>query len=309
MTAPQVTVVIPTYNRSWGLRRAVLSVLAQTYPCFELIIMDDCSTDDTAALAKSFADPRVRYLRQAQNVGVARNWGEGLRHARTPYVGFLMDDDYYDPDYLQNRVSLLEEHPRALVAFSGYKRVRADGSFLALSHPACQHGHAYAGPKLLDIFLTEGGVFVGAMLYRREAIAALWDEVERFDLVVDLALNIRLAMLPGSCGVYCGKFDFNMCIHEGQMYQVGNERVYQQTEKVLLDQLARAKGDQARFFRRNYIDFLTGWANAAVGRSRWVAFHRLVQSILWGPLSWDLWWRRIYILSLILGLKQGPGCR
>jgi glycosyltransferase involved in cell wall biosynthesis len=285
------------------LRRAVQSVLAQTYPSFELIIVDDGSADETAALAKSFTDSRVRYIRHPSNMGVGRNWGDGLRHANTPYVGFLMDDDYYDPEFLQNRVRLLEEHPEALVAFSGYRRVQADGSVLSLSQPRCRNGQMYDGGQLLDVFLAQGGVFVGSMLYRRDAVAALWPEVEPYDLVVDLALNIRLAMLPGSWGVYCGAFDFNMCIHPGQMYQADNKRVYQLTEKVLLYHLAHAHGEQARFFRNNYLHFLTGWANAAVGRSRWEAIQQLLKSILLGPLSWKLWRRRIYILRLVLGLS------
>src|SRR5438105_381993 len=222
MSEPQVTVIIPTYNRSWGLRRAVESVLAQTYRQFQLMIVDDCSSDDTAAVVNTFADPRISYVRQAHNVGLSRNWGDGLRRCRTPYVCFLMDDDYYDPDFLKNRVTLLDANPqdgRTLVAFSGYRRVGLDGSFLCLTHPQCQHGRLYEGQKLLDIFLAEGGVFVGAMLYRREAIAPIWADIEKYGLVVDLALNLRLAMLPASCGVYCGRFDFNMCIHEGQMYR------------------------------------------------------------------------------------------
>ena len=113
-------------------------------------------------------------------------------------------------------------------------------------------------------------------------------------------------MLPRSCGVYCGKFDFNMCIHDGQMYRVSNDRVYRETEQVLRDELARAHGEQLRYFRRNYIHFLTGWADAAVGRNRWRALRVLAKSIVWGPFSWELWRRRLYILSLILGLKKVP---
>src|SRR5437016_7899140 len=92
MGKPHVTVIIPTFNRSWGLRRAVESVLAQTYRQFQLMIVDDCSSDDTVAVVKSFADPRISYVRQPHNVGLSRNWGDGLRRCRTPYVCFLMDD-------------------------------------------------------------------------------------------------------------------------------------------------------------------------------------------------------------------------
>jgi glycosyltransferase involved in cell wall biosynthesis len=303
-----VTVIVPTYNRSWGLRRALRSVLAQTYPLLEVVVMDDGSTDDTEAVARAFADPRVRYVRQPRNVGVGRNWGDGLRRARTPYVCFLMDDDYPDPTFLEARLDLLARHPDALLTFSGYRRVRPDGSFLADTRPSCRDGTVYGGPELLRIFLEGGGVFVGAMLYRREPLLRLWGEIERYDLVVDLALNLKLALLPGARGVYCGACDFNVCIHDGQMVSAGSPRVYRLTEQVLLDQRARSAGDVARFLRRNYVQFLTGWAFAAADRDRRVALGRLLKSIALAPLAGELWRRRLYILALILGLRTKPAC-
>jgi glycosyltransferase involved in cell wall biosynthesis len=307
MATPQVTVILPTYNRSWGLRRAVASVLAQTYSEFELLIVDDASTDDTEAVARSFADPRVRYVRQPHNVGIGANWGEGLRRAVTPYVCFLMDDDFQSPTFLENRVRLLDRHAEALVTFSGYRRVREDGGLLHEIVPrGCEDGRVYEGPELLDVFLARGGVFVGAMLYRREAIARLWDEVERYDLVVDLALNMKLALLPEARGVYCGALDFNLCVHDGQMFQAASDRVYSRTEQVLLDQLVRSTEAQARFFRTNYVHFLTGWAFALSDRDRWLALSRLLKSIALAPFARGLWRRRLYILALILGLRRKP---
>jgi glycosyltransferase involved in cell wall biosynthesis len=303
----RVTVVLPTYNRSWGLRRAIASVLGQTYRALEVVVMDDASTDDTEAVARSFADARVRYHRQPANVGIGRNWGDGLRRAATPYVCFLMDDDFQSATFLENRVRLLERYPDALVAFSGYRRVGEDGAFLQdTAPPGCEDGRVYEAADLLDIFLARGGVFVGAMLYRREAIAELWDEIERYDLVVDLALNMKLALRPGARGVYCGAFDFNLCSHGGQTVHAASDRVYVRTEQVLLDQLAQSKGAQARFFRRNYANFLTGWAFAAADRDRRLALTRLLKSIALAPFSGGVLRRRLYILALILGLRKKP---
>src|SRR4051794_22089991 len=70
---PCVSVVIPTYNRSWGLTRALQSVLAQTFQDYEIVVVDDASTDATAAVAATFSDPQIRYYRQPHNVGVASN--------------------------------------------------------------------------------------------------------------------------------------------------------------------------------------------------------------------------------------------
>jgi glycosyltransferase involved in cell wall biosynthesis len=306
LSPPQVTVVLPTFNRPWGLRRALRAVLAQTYPHLQVIVMDDCSGDDTPAAMREFVDPRVLYFRQSHNVGVGRNWGDGLRRARTPYVCFLMDDDYPDPTFLETRIRLLERCPDAQVAFSGYRRVRPDGSLLGETRPSCRDEDVYDSSDLLRIFLEEARVFVGAMLYRRDAVMGLWDRAERYDLVVDLALNLNLMLRPGVRGVYTGALDFNVSIHDGQMITAGGVRVYQLTEAVLSDQRRRAVGQVASFLRVNQAAFLMGWAFMAVDRDRRVAFTRLLKSIALAPFTWRLWRRRLYILSLILGIRTKP---
>ena len=78
-TAPiAASIVLPTYNRAWGLEPALRSVLAQTEPSFEVIVMDDASTDDTAKVAAAFVDPRVRYHRQPVNAGMVATGETGF---------------------------------------------------------------------------------------------------------------------------------------------------------------------------------------------------------------------------------------
>jgi glycosyltransferase involved in cell wall biosynthesis len=84
----QISVVIPTYNRSWGLIRSIESVLSQSFQDFELIIVDDCSPDDTQEVIQSIKDSRIHYFRQPQNVGVAKNWGTGLKQLRASLLPF-----------------------------------------------------------------------------------------------------------------------------------------------------------------------------------------------------------------------------
>ena len=109
--APRVSVIIPTRNRAVLLPRAVNSVLAQTYADFELLIVDDCSTDDTPAVIAAFADPRVRALRHDANRGQSAAVNTGLANARGEFVAFLDDDDEFTPDSLAARVAALEAAP------------------------------------------------------------------------------------------------------------------------------------------------------------------------------------------------------
>ena len=93
------SIVIPTYNRTNTLPRAVNSVLTQTYKNFELIIVDDGSTDDTEAVVRDIEDSRIRYFKKEnEERNIARNFG--IDHAQGDYVCFLDSDDYYYPNHL-----------------------------------------------------------------------------------------------------------------------------------------------------------------------------------------------------------------
>jgi len=103
---PLVSVVIVTYNRSGYLREAIRSVLGQSMKSFELVVIDDGSTDDTRAVVEGIADDRIRYVYQQQSgISVSRN--RGVREARSPYLAILDDDDLLLPDSLERHVDAL----------------------------------------------------------------------------------------------------------------------------------------------------------------------------------------------------------
>jgi glycosyltransferase involved in cell wall biosynthesis len=107
---PAVTVIIPTYNRSSILSRAIDSVLNQTFADFELIVVDDASTDDTEAVVRGYDDKRVRYICHeinSGNGGIARN--TAIERSDSEYVAFLDDDDVWLPEKLERQVDALEQ--------------------------------------------------------------------------------------------------------------------------------------------------------------------------------------------------------
>ena len=109
----RVSVIIPTYNRAWCLAEAIDAVLAQTYSDFELIVVDDGSTDDTVAILATYAD-KIRLFRQAnQGVSAARNLG--IRKARGELLAFLDSDDLWQPEKLARQVSFFDRHPEAMI--------------------------------------------------------------------------------------------------------------------------------------------------------------------------------------------------
>jgi glycosyltransferase involved in cell wall biosynthesis len=121
-------VILPVHNRADVLPRAIESVLAQVFGDFELIVVDDGSTDGSAAVAKSFGDPRIRIIELGKNRGgnVARN--EGIRAAHAPLIAFLDSDDRYIPTKLATVVAEFERHPDLDLLVDSFVKVQPPGS-------------------------------------------------------------------------------------------------------------------------------------------------------------------------------------
>ena len=99
---PLVSIGIPTYNRADGyLRGCIESALNQTYPNLEIFISDNCSSDNTGTLVKSFNDPRIRYHRHDVNIGGNNNFNYCVKKARGIYFLLLHDDDLIDADFIE----------------------------------------------------------------------------------------------------------------------------------------------------------------------------------------------------------------
>ena len=107
---PRVSVFIPAYNREDLIGDAVGSVLAQTFRDFELIVVDDGSTDRTCAIVEAFGDPRVRLVSNGANLGIPVSRNRGLELARGEYLAILDSDDRMLPERLQRQVGFLDAH-------------------------------------------------------------------------------------------------------------------------------------------------------------------------------------------------------
>lgn len=119
---PTVTIIMSTYNRAPIVSAAVESALEQTYKDFEFIIVDDGSTDNTAAVLEKYArlDPRLIILTNPSNNGLIAGLNKGLAHARGKYIARIDDDDKMLPDRLEKQVAYMQTHPDAAVLATGY---------------------------------------------------------------------------------------------------------------------------------------------------------------------------------------------
>ncbi|MCA1581403.1 MAG: glycosyltransferase [Acidobacteria bacterium] len=104
---PRVSVVLTTHNRSRWMSEALASVLNQTWRDFEVLVVDDASTDDTREVVRAVDDPRVRYLRNERNLRLPASRNRGIREARGEWVAFLDDDDAWLPEKLEKQIAVV----------------------------------------------------------------------------------------------------------------------------------------------------------------------------------------------------------
>lgn len=113
MSTTSLSIILPTYNGAKFLRRTIDSVLQQDWQDYELIILDNASTDDTPALLAEFQDARIRKVRHPENIGMVRNINAGIRLAQAPAAIILCSDDHWAPDFL-SRSMAVQQRTRGL---------------------------------------------------------------------------------------------------------------------------------------------------------------------------------------------------
>ena len=115
-----VSIIMPSYNTGGYIKNSIESVLAQTYENWELIIVDDCSTDDTDNIVGQFSDKRIRYLKNKKNSGAAISRNYALREAKGRWIAFLDSDDLWLPEKLEKQIAFMENNGYSF-SYTDYK--------------------------------------------------------------------------------------------------------------------------------------------------------------------------------------------
>jgi len=216
MTDPEVTVLMPAFNAGRFIGASIRSVLQQEFGNFELLVIDDGSTDDTAAVVGGFRDPRVRLLRHEANRGLVDTLNEGLREARGPLVARQDADDLSRRDRLGRQAGYLRSHPGDVAVGTAADLIDARGRYrgaLRLPHTRAQ--------LRWDLCFRNPVPHSSVMLRRREildefggypdSIASedyrLWSRlaaVDRFGLILPRLVSYRIhassVMMSGADG-------------------------------------------------------------------------------------------------------------
>lgn len=216
---PLISAVVPCYNQARFLEQAIRSVLEQSYPNVEVVVVDDGSTDDTAAVAQQF-DSRVRYVHQ-ENQGLSAARNTGLRHAKGDLIHFLDSDDFVAPDMYERVVETAALHPDAGVFSTDWLYVDQNGNDLA-RYPA----DSWAEDALS--LLLEGNRFPPcAAIARRSTVETVGKfkvalrSCEDWDFWIRAAsAGTRFAPVQGAGAMY-RRYEGTMSTNHRRMWEAG----------------------------------------------------------------------------------------
>jgi glycosyltransferase involved in cell wall biosynthesis len=180
--APTVSFVVPCYKLAHLLPECIHSILNQTYGDFEVLIMDDASPDDTAVVARSFGDPRVKLVRNEPNLGHLRNYNKGIGLSQGKYIWLISADDYLRKPYVLERyVQVMEQHPNAGYAICAGYGVRdgVETRLLGCYSERRNRDRLFRGHQLLKRLLQSNFVLTPSGMVRRDCY-----EKSLFDLAL-----------------------------------------------------------------------------------------------------------------------------
>ena len=115
----KISIILPTYNRESTIARSIKSILKQTWQDFELIIVDDGSTDNTCSVVESFSDSRIKYYRQ-ENAGASSARNIGVTYSETDIIAFCDSDDVWKEEKLEKQVRFMEVNPSTSLVYTAY---------------------------------------------------------------------------------------------------------------------------------------------------------------------------------------------
>lgn len=280
---PAVSIVVATYNYGRFLGGALDSILGQTYRDFEVVVVDDGSSDDTESVVLPYlADPRVAYHR-TDHLGQPRAKNAGIRRARGSLVAFLDADDLWEAEKLERQVALFRVDPGLGVAYSRRRLIDESGAELSYVQPRLHRGNVLA-----EMFRNNFVCFSSAVV-RRE----LFDELGLFDESIPMSIDFDLWLRVAS------RYRFDYVDEPLVRYRVGHANLSRRVEersKIALEIMRRFVDDRGG---KQVLDpalvalaFAETYCNTAACRrygSRLGAFRLYLHALYVAPWHRDAW--------------------
>lgn len=184
-----VSVIMPSWNTSNFIAESIQSVIDQTYENWELIIVDDCSTDNTDEVVAKFTDKRIRYFKNEKNSGAALSRNRALRKARGEWIAFLDSDDLWNPDKLEHQINFMNEHGYML-SYTEYEKINEESKPLRIY---------VSGPDKVNKHKMYNYDYIGqlTMMYSSKKFGLI--QIKDIKKNNDYAIRLQLYKKPETC--------------------------------------------------------------------------------------------------------------
>lgn len=164
MEKPKISVIMPVYNAEAYIEQAIDSVLRQTYSNFELIIINDCSLDNSMDIVRKYTDPRIIIINNEKNSGIAYSRNQGLESSTGKYIAIMDDDDISLPYRFEHEVDFLEENSDIDIVGGRYQTIDADG------HVIKTRGMVYHNPRYIKAMHLLQNVYPNSAVMLRKCL-------------------------------------------------------------------------------------------------------------------------------------------
>jgi glycosyltransferase involved in cell wall biosynthesis len=245
---PLISIGIPTYNRASAyLRNAIDRSLEQTYPNIEVIVSDNCSTDSTPDLMKSYTDPRLRYIRQETNIGPNNNFNYCLNQAGGEYFLLFHDDDMIDSDFIAACVSALKPGQAVGAVITGVRVIDEHDKIMS------EHSNVPIGPTPVDFirgwFQSRVSLYLCNTLYNTTRLKEVGGFGSRKNLFDDLVPTFKLVTKYGRADVEDIKASFRR--HSANRGSTVSIDDWMEDSRFLLNIMCELLPDESAVIRRD----------------------------------------------------------
>ncbi len=253
-TYPLITIAIPTYNRAdCYLKQAIQSALNQTYPAIEIIVSDNCSTDDTEMVVKDFKVSRIRYFRQEKNIGANNNFNFCLQQANGSYFLLLQDDDLIDSDFIETCMKAVNYNINVGIIRTGTRVIDSRGNIL------------YEAPNMVEGLSTEEfflgwfdnktSLYLCSTLFNTERLREIGGFKSKHNLFQDVMAEAQLAARFGRADVPEIKASFRK--HPGEMTFAVKVGQWCEDSLMLLDLMCELASENKDKIKREGMRFFS----------------------------------------------------
>lgn len=184
-----VSIIMPSWNTDRFIAETIQSVISQTYKKWELLIVDDCSTDNTDAVVASFKDDRIKYFHNEQNSGAALTRNRAMREAQGEWIAFLDSDDLWTPEKLEHQINFMNKN-RYTLSYTEYEKIDENSKPL---------GIYVSGPEKVNKHKMYNYDYIGqlTMMYSAEEFGLI--QIKDIKKNNDYAIRLQLYKKPGTC--------------------------------------------------------------------------------------------------------------